>query len=181
MMKPTAGKRWTYVALGYKSINFLFCPHGTYVRSEVKFYFILVSLSFSWQFCRKGTSLNGLKLELTVSGTDWRQSERVTLTYIMLKQHELYPYWHVLQNYGFIVTNDEITRKESGKILVHLSINFNKIQLDNITFDTCIPTDHRKVLGSFGNNTASRLPSTMNHDCKEIRLWENAWLFFGPC
>jgi hypothetical protein len=85
----------------------------------------------------------------------------VTLTYIMLKQHELYPYWHVLQNYGFIVTNDEITRKESGKILVHLSINFNKIQLDNITFDTCIPTDHRKVLGSFGNNTASRLPSTM--------------------
>jgi hypothetical protein len=54
----------------------------------------------------------------------------------MLKQHELYPYWQVLQSYGFIVTNDEITRKEIGKILVHLAINFNKIQLDIISFDT---------------------------------------------
>jgi hypothetical protein len=78
----------------------------------------------------------------------------------MLNQHESYAYRQVLQNYGFMVMNGKLTREESGKILDHLAINFNKIQQNNITFDTCIPTDHIGVLGSVGNNATSRIPST---------------------
>jgi hypothetical protein len=51
-------------------------------------------------------------------------------------------------------------REESGRILDHLAINFNKIQLNNITFDTCIQTDYMGVLGSFGNNATSKILST---------------------
>jgi hypothetical protein len=100
-------------------------------------------------------------LELTVSGAGNKKAILTgDININMLNQHESYAYRKVFHNYGFIVTNEKLTREESGKILDHLAINFNKIQLNNITFDTCIPTDHMGILGSFGNNATSRIPST---------------------
>jgi hypothetical protein len=56
------------------------------------------------------------------------------------------------------MNHGKITREESGRILDHLAINFNKIQLQNITFDTYIPTDHRGVLGSVKKIDYERMP-----------------------
>jgi hypothetical protein len=78
-------------------------------------------------------------LELTVSDAGNRKAiltGDINININMLNQHDSYAYRQVLQNYGFIVTNDKIPREESGRILDHLAINFNKIQLNNITFDT---------------------------------------------
>jgi hypothetical protein len=79
-------------------------------------------------------------LELTVFGAgNMKAILTVDIIIDMLNQHETYAYRHTFHvDYGFIVTNDKITREESGRILDHLAINFNKIHLDNISFDTYV-------------------------------------------